>query len=127
LVLEEATLRPRTTEELEEAVKAFCNLRPDGYGLNKNKKTVVLLEFARAMDRQPDWEKIKDQEKRDWYLPVLSFFNSLTSRHQWTMSQINFTVGVRGSISTDQPHMRSFALSLEELGLSSMGIRTTIS
>ena len=65
------------------------------------------------MDRQPDWEKIEDQEKRDRYLPVLSFFNSLTSRHQWRMSQLNFTVGVRGSISTDHPQMRSFTFSLD--------------
>jgi hypothetical protein len=48
-----------------------------------------------------DWEEKKDAEKRTRYAPVLDFFNSLQEREGWTMTQFNFTVGVRGSISNE--------------------------
>ena len=41
--------------------------------LNQKKRELALLEFARAMGRQDDWEACKDQEQRDRYKPVLPF------------------------------------------------------
>ena len=70
------------------------------------------------------WEVRKDAEKRRRYAPVLDFFNASHKRASWTMSQINFTVGVRGSISTADILERvgqwthSFVSSLERLGVS---------
>ena len=58
------------------------------------------------------------------YAPVLDFFNASHKRASWKMLQINFTVGVRGSISTADILERvgqwthSFVSSLERLGVS---------
>ncbi|MFN9898790.1 MAG: hypothetical protein ACK55Z_08370, partial [bacterium] len=43
----------------------------------------------------------KDAEKRKRYAPVLEFFNSLPDRQGWSLIQFNFTVGVRGSFSSE--------------------------
>jgi len=52
---------------------------------------------------------------------VLEFFNSLPDRQGWSLLQFNFTVGVRGSISTEDrmTDPLSFASTLKALGISS--------
>ena len=124
LQLDGSTLRNKDPTEIDDTVKAFLNLRPDGFALNVKKQEIALLEFTRAMDTDVQWEARKDAEKRRRYAPVLDFFNASHKRASWTMSQINFTVGVRGSISTADILERvgqwthSFVSSLERLGVS---------
>jgi len=125
ITLENTVLRASTEEETQRTIKSFCDLRPDGHGLNSKEKVVVLLEFTRAMDRQDDWEAVKHQEKLDRYAPVLSFFNSLPGQEGWSMKQLNFTVGVRGSISTKHFKIPPFTAALEELGLTHSEINKT--
>ena len=63
-----------------------------------------------------DWELQKDAEKQKRYAPVLEFFNSLPVRQGWSLIQFNFTVGVRGSISTeDRTDPLSFVSTLKAL------------
>ncbi len=51
---------------------------------------------------------------------MLEFFNSLPDRQGWSLLQFNFTVGVRGSISTeDRTDPLSFVSTLKALGISS--------
>jgi DNA-directed RNA polymerase beta subunit len=101
-------------------VSAFLDLRPDGYAVHKKSKRLAILEFTRAMDSSDDWELQKDAEKRKRYAPVLEFFNSLPDRQGWSLIQFNFTVGVRGSISTeDRTDPLSFMSTLKALGISS--------
>jgi len=51
---------------------------------------------------------------------VLEFFNSLPDRQGWSVLQFNITVGVRGSISTeDRTDPLSFVSALKALGISS--------
>ena len=105
-------------------IEESCNLRlgPDGFGLNKKERKLVLLEFHQSYGQGIRLREKQKSRKTRRELPVLSFFNSLTSSHQRKMSQLNFTVGVRGSISTNHPRLLSFASSLEsleKLGLSS--------
>ena len=123
LQLDGSVLRKKNQQEMDDAVKAFLQLRPDGYAINPKSKQVFLLEFTRAMDTDPHWEEYKDAEKARRYAPVLDFFNASRHRAGWTMSQVNFTVGVRGSISTldlrgrDDRWIRSFTSSLKMLGV----------
>jgi len=76
------------------------------------------------MDTDVQWEVRKDAEKRRRYAPVLDFFSASHKRASWKLLQINFTVGVRGSISTAGILERvgqwthSFVSSLERLGVS---------
>ena len=120
LILEEGTIRRCSTHELHTSVSAFLDLRPDGYAVHKKSKRLAILEFTRAMDSSDDWELQKDAEKRKRYAPVLEFFNSLPDRQGWSLIQFNFTVGVRGSISTeDRTDPLSFVSTLKALGISS--------
>jgi hypothetical protein len=111
-------------EEIDDTVQAFLNLRPDGFALNVKKQEIAILEFTRAMDTDVQWEVRKDAEKRHRYAPVLDFFSASQKCASWKMLQINFTVGVRGSISTADILERvgqwthSFVSSLERLGVS---------
>ena len=51
---------------------------------------------------------------------MLEFFNSLPDRQGWSLIQFNFTVGVRGSNSTeDRTDPLSFVSTLKALGISS--------
>jgi hypothetical protein len=69
------------------------------------------------MDSSEDWETEKDAEKRARYAPVL---NSLPENQGWTLLQLNFTVGVRGSISNvDRTEPLSFLSTLKTLGITS--------
>ena len=72
------------------------------------------------MDTSEDWETKKDAEKRARYAPVLDFFNSLPENQGWTLLQLNFTVGARGSISdVDRTEPLSFMSTLKTLGITS--------
>jgi hypothetical protein len=118
LILEGEKIRRCSTQELKTSVSAFLDLRPDGYAVHQKSKRSI-LEFTRAMDSTDDWELQKDAEKRKRYDPVLEFFNSLPDRQGWSLLQFNFTVGVRGSISTeDRTDPLSFVSMLKALGIS---------
>jgi hypothetical protein len=72
------------------------------------------------MDSSEDWETNKDAEKRARYVPVLHFFNSLPENQGWTLLQLNFTVGVRGSIfNVDRTEPLSFLSTFKTLGIMS--------
>jgi hypothetical protein len=120
LILEGEKIRRCSTQELQTSVSAFLDLRSDGYAVHQKSKRLAILEFTRAMDSSDDWELQKDAEKRKRYAPVLEFFNSLPDRQGWSLIQFNFTVGVRGSISTeDRTDPLSFVSTLKALGISS--------
>ena len=104
---------------------SFADLRPDGYAINDDERTISLMEFSRAMDTEDYWEARKDQEKKLRYAPAITFFDQLPNKKGWSIQQNNFTVGVRGSLSTHTelkevpgfPKLRSFAQELVDLGV----------
>ena len=101
-------------------LSAFLDFCPDGYAIHQKSKRLAILEFTRAMDSSEDWELKKDAEKRKRFAPVLEFFNSLPDRQGWSLLQFNFTVGARGSISTeDRTDPLSFVSTLKAMGISS--------
>jgi hypothetical protein len=107
-------------QEFQNSVSAFLDLRPDDDAFHQKRKRVVILEFTRAMDSSEDWETEKDAETWVRYAPVLEFFNSLPENHGWTLLQLKFTVGVRGSISNvDRTEPLSFLSTLKTRGITS--------
>ena len=99
--------------------------------MNDGKRIISLLEFSRAMDTEDNWEARTDHEKRTRYAPALAFFDQLPNQERWSMQQNNFTVGVRGSLSTHTkplevsgfPKLKSSAQELAELGISQSAIK----
>jgi hypothetical protein len=60
----ENKIRPLSAQELQAAVSAFLDLRPDGYAIHQKSKRLAILEFTIAMDSSEDLENKKDAEKR---------------------------------------------------------------
>ena len=77
-----------------------------------------MLEFTRAMDSREGWKARKDDEKTAWYKYNLEFINELS---EWNASQIDFTVGVRGSIKS-----QAFASKLSKLDVTESRLREEI-
>jgi len=123
--LSDTAIIPKSEEELRSMADSFADLRPDGYAINDDKRIISLMEFSRAMDTEDYWEARKDQEKKLRYAPAMTFFDQLPNKKGWSIQQNNFTVGVRGSLSTHTelkevpgfPKLRSFAQELVDLGV----------
>ena len=123
--LSDTAIIPKSEEELRSMADSFADLRPDGYAINDDKRIISLMEFSRAMDTEDYWEARKDQEKKLRYAPAITFFDQLPNKKGWSIQQNNFTVGVRGSLSTHTelkevpgfPKLRSFAQELVDLGV----------
>jgi hypothetical protein len=65
----------------------------------ETKKQVCLLEFTRTMDTREEWEERKEMAKTKRYAQILTFINDPSQGGpKWEASQINFTVGARGTI-----------------------------
>jgi len=75
------------------------------------------------MDTNEDWAERKEQEKNDRYSSHLGFINHLSHRGKsgWKASQTNFTIGVWGSLHTNQ-----FLTRLESLGVKNTNTREAI-
>jgi len=67
------------------------------------------------MDSDEDWAAKKESEKDYRYSSHLGFINHLSRRAQsgWKASQTNFTMGVRGSLYTNQFLTRSQTLGVK--------------
>jgi len=112
---------------VEEAT-SFFSLRPDGVAFNEMEKKCILLEFTRPMDSKDsldegDWADIKEAEKNARYALVRYFINWMSTRRGrvWDCTQINFTVGARGSIKQNQ-----FQDRLTQLGVTCSKARENI-
>ena len=85
-------------------------------------KKVCLLEITRALDASEEWEERKERDKTKRYAQILTFINDPSQGGpKWEESQINFTVGVRGTIRKD-----TFFNKLSNLGVSEFKNRESI-
>ena len=99
-------------------------------------KRVVLLELTRAMDTNEDFQSITEKRKTARYALHCEFIasvlnSSMSSDHDergsdpkekaWSVTQINFTVGVRGLL-----HEQSFKVALTTLGVTDKRAQETI-
>ena len=129
-------LQTKGSSSNDEAIGNFLNKRPDGIALLRSEKRVVLLEFTRAMDTNEDFQSITEKRKTARYALHCEFIasllnSSLPNVHDekendlkgkaWSVTQINFTVGVRGSL-----HEQSFKVALTSLGVTDKRAQETI-
>ena len=95
-------------------ITKFLAVRPDGIAFNAEDslRECVFLEFTRPMDSQKsspeepaDWAEKKDIAKDLRYDNHRIFLKEYSDRKLgrlgWTCTQANFTVGVRGSIKSE--------------------------
>jgi len=77
----------------------FWNWRLDGTVINKNHRTLYILEFKRSSDRNEDFLGIKEDEANEQHK---SFVEALKAAvPEWTSEQINFVAERRGAVRED--------------------------
>jgi len=112
-------------DNYEDKIDSFLAARPDGIAFNAEDRICVFLEFTRPMDTRTgsleepgDWAEEKDSLKNLRYENHRSFLEEYSRRKlgrlRWTCTQANFTVGVRGSIKTEDFDTRLAGLGIPE-------------
>ena len=86
--------------------------RPDAIAVNWRQREILLLEFTRTYDANPDALTITDELKRNRYEPLRSTIAQALGPH-WTVQTMPFTAGVRGSL-----HVPTWQANLARLGMS---------
>jgi len=88
----------------------FWNQRPDGIVINKNHRTLYILEFKRSSDRNRDFLRVKEDEANEQHKSIIEALKAAAPK--WTFEQINFVAGRRGAVVED-----NFCNKLEWLNL----------
>jgi len=79
--------------------KRFWNRRPDGILINKNHRTLYILEFKRSSDRNKDFPRVKEDEANEQHRSIIEALRAAAP--EWTFEQINFVAGRRGAVVED--------------------------
>jgi len=77
----------------------FWNRRPDGIGINKNHRTLYILEFKQSSDRNEDFLRVKEDEASEQHKSIIEACKS--AAQEWTFEQINFVAGRCGTVVED--------------------------
>jgi len=77
----------------------FWNQRPDGIVINKNHRTLYILEFKRSSDRNKDVLRVKEDEVNEQHRSIIEALRAAAP--EWTFEQINFVAGRRGAVVED--------------------------
>jgi len=77
----------------------FWNWRPDGIMINKNHRTLYILEFKGSSDRNKDFLRVKEDEANEQYRSIIQALRAAAP--EWMFEQINFVVGRRGAVVED--------------------------
>jgi len=77
----------------------FWNQRPDGIVINKNHRTLYILEFKQSSDRDVDFLRVKEDEADKQHKSIIEALRAAAS--EWTLEQINFVAGRRGAVVED--------------------------
>ena len=77
----------------------FWNRRPDGIVINKNRRTLYILEFKRPSDRNKDFLRVKEDEANEQHTSIIEALKAAAPK--WTFEQINFVAGRRGAVVED--------------------------
>jgi len=75
------------------------NQRPDGIVINKNHRTLYILEFKRSSDRSEDFLGVKEDESNEQHKSIIEALKAAAP--EWTFEQINFVSGRRGAVVED--------------------------
>ena len=77
----------------------FWNRRPVGIVINKNHRTLYILEFKGSSDRNEDFLWVKENEDNEQHQSIIETLKA--SAPEWTFEQINFVAGRRGALVED--------------------------
>jgi len=67
--------------------------------INKNHRTLYILEFKRSSDRPEDFLRVKEDEANDQHKSIIEALKAAAT--EWTFDQINFVAGARGAVAED--------------------------
>jgi len=77
----------------------FWNRKPDGRVINKNHRTLYILEFKRSSDRNEDFLRVKEVEANEQHKSIIEVLKAAAP--EWTFKQINFVAGTCGAVVED--------------------------
>jgi len=77
----------------------FWNRRPDSIVINKNHRTLHILEFKRSSHRNKEFLRVKEDEGNEQHRSIIEALRAAAP--VWTFEQINFVVGRRGEVVED--------------------------
>jgi len=77
----------------------FWNQRPDGIVINKNHRTLYILEFKRSSDRNEDFLRVKKDEANEQHKSIIETL--IAAAPEWTFEQIDFVAGRHGAVVED--------------------------
>ena len=67
--------------------------------INKNHRTLYILEFKRSSDRNVDSLRVKEDEANEWNKSIIEALKMAAP--EGTFVQINFVAGRRGAVVED--------------------------
>ena len=68
--------------------------------INKNHRTLYILEFKRSTDRNKDFLRVKEDEANEQHRSIIEALRAAAP--EWTFEQINFVAGRRGAVVEDE-------------------------
>jgi len=77
----------------------FWNRRPDDIMINKNHRTLYILEFKRSSDRNEEFLRVKKDEANEQHKSIMEVLKA--AAQEWTFEQMNFVAGRRGAVVED--------------------------
>ena len=103
-----------TAEELA-LTASIRRKRPDAIAVHWSRRMVRILEFSRVNDSREDWCETVERYKSSRYQPLRDIMTEALPRN-WSVEQINLTIGIRGSFAETQ-----WTAALASLGVSATG------
>ena len=64
--------------------------------INKDHRTLCILEFKQSSDRNKDFRRVKEDEANEQHRSIIEALRAAAS--EWTFEQINFVSGRRGAV-----------------------------
>jgi len=77
----------------------FWNRRPHGIVINKNHRTLYILEFKRSSDRNKNFLGVKENEANEQHRSIIEALRAAAL--EWTFEHVNFVAGRRGPVVED--------------------------
>jgi len=89
----------------------FWNRRLDGIVINKNHRTLYILEFKRSSDRNEDFLGVKEDEANEQHKSIIEALKAAAP--EWMFEQINFVAGRCGAVVEDNFYNKLERLSVQ--------------
>ena len=67
--------------------------------INKNYRTLYILEFKRSSDRNEDFLRVKEDKANEQHKSIIEALNAAAP--EWTLKHFNFVAGGRGAVVED--------------------------